>query len=110
MRIATAPYDRNDGFSPGSVILLHIPGLDNARALKRTNPVPLTDMAQTFAKRAPIVVIDEATGKRQLIWAELDQQATSAAATDLMIHPARTSLRATPTSSPCAACAPPPAS
>ena len=46
-------------------------------------------MAQTFAKQAPIVVIDEATGKRQLIWAELDQQATSAAATDLMIHPGK---------------------
>jgi hypothetical protein len=74
VRIATGPYDRNDGFSPGSVILLHIPGLDNARAVKRTNPVPLTDLAQTFAKRAPIVVIDETTGKRQLIWAELDHQ------------------------------------
>jgi hypothetical protein len=89
VRIATGPYDRNDGFSPGSVIVLHIHGLDNGPALRRTNPAPLTDMAQTFAKRAPIVVIDKATGQRQLIWAELDQQATSPAATDLMIHPGK---------------------
>jgi hypothetical protein len=87
VRIGVGPFDRNDGFSPGSVIVLHIPGLDNARALQRTNPVPLTDMAKTFAKRAPIVVIDEGSGQRQLIWAELDAQASNPANTDLMIHP-----------------------
>jgi hypothetical protein len=89
VRIATGPYNRNDGFSPGSVIVLHVRGLDTGPALRRTNPAPLTDMAQTFDKRAPIVVIDKATGQRQLIWAELDQQATSPAATDLMIHPGK---------------------
>src|SRR5437588_3300296 len=29
-------WDRNDGFSPGSLITLHIPGLDNQQALDQT--------------------------------------------------------------------------
>ena len=33
VRIAVGPYDRNDGFSPGSAIVLHVPGLDTAAAL-----------------------------------------------------------------------------
>ena len=78
VRIRTAAWDRNDGFSPGSTIVLHIPGLDNAAALKRTGVVPITNIAQSLAKRQPIVVIDQATGARQLIWAELDTNATSA--------------------------------
>jgi hypothetical protein len=88
-RIAVGPYDRNDGFSPGSAIVVHIPGLDNARAMARTGAVGLANMAQAFATRQPIVVIDEATGKRQLIWSELDANATRAASTDLLIHPGK---------------------
>src|ERR1700733_3098279 len=83
-QIAVGPYDRNDGFSPGSALVLHVAGLDNPAALRRTNPVGLTDMAKSFAKQTPIVVIDEATGKRQLIWVELDAQARGAANTDLL--------------------------
>ncbi len=88
-RIAVGPYDRNDGFSPGSAIVLHIPGLDTQAAMNRTGAVPLTNMARAFAKRQPIVVIDEATGKRQLIWSELDANATDAADRDLLIHPGK---------------------
>ena len=65
----------SDGFSPGSTLVIHIPGLDSAAALKRTGAVPLTDMSRYLAKRQPIVVIDQATGKRQLIWAEMDANA-----------------------------------
>ena len=89
VRIRTAAWDRNDGFSPGSTIVLHIPGLDNAAALKRTGVVPITNIAQSLAKRQPVVLIDQATGARQLIWAELDTLAKSAGSTDLMIHPAK---------------------
>jgi hypothetical protein len=88
VRVSPAPYDGNDGFSPGSSIVVHIPGLDNAAALKRTGAVPLTDIGRSLAKRQPIVLIDQATGKRQLIWAELDSNAKGAASTDLLIHPA----------------------
>ena len=89
VRVSTAPYDRNDGFSPGSTIVIHIPGLDNASALKRTGAVALTNLAQSLAKRQPIVLIDQATGQRQLLWAELDANAKGAANTDLLIHPGK---------------------
>jgi len=35
-RVSVAPYDRADGFSPGSAAIVHVPGLDNARAFART--------------------------------------------------------------------------
>jgi len=89
VRVSPGPYDAEDGFSPGSAIVLHVPGLDTAAALHRTGAVPLTDMAQTYARRQPIVVIDQATGRRQLIWAELDANAKTPADTDLLIHPGK---------------------
>jgi hypothetical protein len=89
VRVSPGPYDRSDGFSPGSAIVIHIAGLDSAAALKRTGAVPLTDMSRYLAKRQPIVVLDQATGKRQLIWAEMDANAKGAANTDLLIHPGR---------------------
>ena len=69
--------------------MLHIRGLDNQAALTRTGAVPITNMARAFARRQPIVVIDEATGKRQLIWVELDALAPNNAERDLMIHPGK---------------------
>ena len=45
-----AEYDRNDGFSPGSALIVHVAGLDNAQAFGRTGPVGLLDMAGHFAR------------------------------------------------------------
>jgi hypothetical protein len=89
VQMKVSPYDAADGFSPGSTIVLHVPGLDNAAAMSKTGAVGLQNMGATFAKQAPIVVIDQATGRRQLIWAELDANATSPATTDLLIHPGK---------------------
>jgi hypothetical protein len=86
-RIGTADYNRNDGFSPGSAMIVHVPGLDNARAFARTGSVGLLNMSKAFAKDTPIVVIDETTGKRQLIYTELDANAKTAATRNLMIVP-----------------------
>jgi hypothetical protein len=86
-RISVAPYDRNDGFSPGSAMIVHVPGLDNAKAFARTGSVGLLDMSQSFAKNQPIVVIDEATGHRQLIYSQLDANAPSPQTTNLLITP-----------------------
>jgi hypothetical protein len=86
-QISTAPYDQNDGFSPGSAILLHIPQLDTQKALTKTKAVGLLKMSAYTAKKAPIMVIDEKTGKRQMIYTQLDANATSAATTNLMILP-----------------------
>jgi hypothetical protein len=88
-QMKVSPYDAADGFSPGSGIVLHVPGLDSAAAMAKTGTVGLQNQSAAFAKRAPIVVIDQATGRRQLIWAELDANATSPATTDLEIHPGK---------------------
>ena len=87
--IKVGPFDQADGFSPGSSIVVHVPGLTSAAAMARTGAVSLQNMAASFRKRAPIVVIDQATGRRQLIWSELDANATSPDTTDLLIHPGR---------------------
>jgi hypothetical protein len=92
VQMQVSPYDAADGFSPGSAIVVHVPGLDNSAAMARTGAAGLTNLAASKAKGAPIVVIDQATGRRQLIWAELDANATSPATTDLVIHPGKNLL------------------
>jgi hypothetical protein len=89
VQINVAPYNRNDGFSPGSSIIARVPGLDNQAAFDQTNPVRLADMSRSFAPDAPIVVLDADTGQRALIWSELDSQAGDAAHTTLLIHPGK---------------------
>jgi hypothetical protein len=88
-RVSVAPYDRADGFSPGSAVILHVPGLDNAAAFQRTGAAGLLDMGRSLREDQPIVIIDEHTGQRQLIWSELDANATTPQATDLVIHGAK---------------------
>ena len=85
-RVSVAPYDRADGFSPGSAAILHVPGLDNAAAFARTGAAGVLDMATSLGKNQPIVIIDEQTGRRQLIWSELDANAKIPQTTDLLIH------------------------
>jgi hypothetical protein len=86
--IDPAPYNLNDGFSPGSTIVTRVPGLDTPRAFLKTGAVPIQNIARSYAPNQPIVVINADTLKRQLIWSELDSNASSPATTDLLIHPA----------------------
>jgi hypothetical protein len=79
----------SDGFSPGAMIVLHVPGLDNPQAFDQTGAVPITDMPQSFDPKQPIVLIDADTGKRQLIWSELDSLASTPDETDLIIRPGK---------------------
>src|SRR3954447_17561274 len=65
-------YNRNDGFSPGSLIIARVPGLDTQAAFDRTGLVPITDVGAPFDPGQPAVVINARTGKRQPIWAELE--------------------------------------
>ncbi len=88
-RISPAQYDRNDGFSPGSAMIVHVPGLDNARAFARTHSVGLLNLRAAYARKQPIVVIDQATGRRQLIFSQLDANASTPQTTNLMILPAK---------------------
>jgi hypothetical protein len=86
-RITTGDYNRLDGFSPGQTIVVRVKGLNTQRAFSRSRLVPLSDMSQSFAKRAGVVVINARTRKRQLIYAELDANAKSAKDKMLLIHP-----------------------
>ena len=87
--IASADYDASDGFSPGQTIVVKVPGFDTPAAFARTGAVPLTDLARTYDRDQPVVVLDARTGRRQLIWAELDANASTPADTTLLIHPAQ---------------------
>ena len=89
VHVNPAGINTSDGFSPGESIVTRVPGLDNPEAFQKTGAVPLTDMDQAFAPNQPIVLIDASTGQRQLIWSELDSNASSPGNTDLIIRPGR---------------------
>ncbi|HTH06050.1 MAG TPA: hypothetical protein VL916_09275, partial [Ilumatobacteraceae bacterium] len=81
--IDVTDQNRADGFSPGSVILTFVPGID----LEQTGVAPSTDIGSSLRDDAPIVVLDTDTGQRLAYWAELDAQAPEGDQV-LMIHPA----------------------
>jgi len=85
--IDPAPYRSSDGFSQGQTISVRVPGLDNPAALAQTSPVGLADPSRYLDAEAPVVVLDARTRERQPIWVEIDSNATTAAATNLLIHP-----------------------
>jgi hypothetical protein len=101
VKLASTPQNKNgvhidpseintsDGFSPGAMIVLRVPGLDNPDAFHQTGAVPINDMARAFKPSQPIVLIDAKTGKRQMIWSEIDSLASSPDQTDLIIRPGR---------------------
>ncbi len=78
-------WNRSDGFSPGSTLVAHIPGVD----LARTKAAPITDIGSSLDRDAPIVLLDTTTGERWPYWAELDANANSPDRQALLIHPAR---------------------
>jgi hypothetical protein len=71
--VAMDPSELNtlDGFSPGSAVLLWMPGVD----LVRSGAPPLTDIGRSLEHDSPIVVIDASTRRRWPVWAELDANA-----------------------------------
>ena len=85
------PTDMNraDGFSPGSAMLVKVPGLDRPAAVRRSKLPPLTNLSKGLAKRSPVVVINARTGKRHPIWAEIDSNPKRAGDRVLIIRPAR---------------------
>ena len=73
------PTDMNraDGFSPGNLITLKIPGMDTPAAFENSGIVPITNPGAYDDRNQPVVVLDTKTGKRHPIWAELDSNPTS---------------------------------
>jgi hypothetical protein len=83
--IDPAEWNRNDGFSPGSMLLASVPGVD----LARTGAAPITDIGKSLRRDAPVVLIDATTGKRHPYWVELDSRATDPNRQALIVRPAR---------------------
>src|SRR5262245_58183382 len=84
--IEPSDYNRNDGFSPGSSILLRVPNID----LGMTGAAPITDIERSLDAGAPIVLVNATTLEHHLIFAEVDANAPppSSATGALIIHPA----------------------
>jgi hypothetical protein len=81
-------WNRSDGFSPGQKITTKVPGFDTQAAFDRTGAVPITDIERTYNPGQAVVVLNADTGRRHLIWAEMDANPTSAADVNLIIRPA----------------------
>jgi hypothetical protein len=86
--IEAAPYNEADGFSPGSVILLKVPGIETAADVAATGATPINHLAGYAEPDAPVVVVDAQTGRRWPIWTEIDSTAEDPAKAVLEIHPA----------------------
>jgi len=89
--IDAAPYNLNDGFSPGQTTVVRVPGLDTPEAFTATDPIRLDGLSRNALERPgePVVMIDATTGERWPIWVELDSNAETPEETALLIHPAR---------------------
>jgi hypothetical protein len=81
--IDPSEQNRNDGFSPGTPILVEVPGLD-AEASGITD---VTDIGASLDEDAPIVLLDSETGERHPWFAELDSRDDTDPT--LIIRPAR---------------------
>lgn len=78
-------WNRNDGYSPGSEIIVNVPGIN----LAKTGAAPITDIARSLAPEAPIVLLDTTTRQRVPYWAELDTWNHDQSTRALVIRPAR---------------------
>src|SRR5207237_8394153 len=87
--IDPTPFNRNDGFSPGSLIVTKVPGLETKAAFQKSGIVPIDDMGQAFRPDQPVVVIDTKTLTRQLSCAALGANPKSPADVTLIIRPGR---------------------
>lgn len=79
--IDPSEWNRNDGYSPGAMLITYVPNLATVKTAAGvpTGPiqgaVPLTDLRRYADADAPILVIDASTGERHPIWAEIDLNA-----------------------------------
>jgi hypothetical protein len=87
--IDPADMNRADGFSPGSMLITKVPGLDTPAAASRSRLPSLRDVSKSLAKRSPVVVINARTGKRHPVWAEIDSNPQADRDKVLIIRPAR---------------------
>jgi hypothetical protein len=83
-------WNRSDGFSPGQPIMVHVPFLKTQAQFRHSGIVPVNDLAKYTKRRQPLLLLDERTGRRQIVWGELDAAAgVPAASRHVIIHPAK---------------------
>jgi hypothetical protein len=85
--IEAAPYNAGDGFSPGSVVTLKVPGVETTADVAAMGAVPINGLKGYKKRKAPVVVIDAGSGQRWPIWVEIDSTVKPEKA-NLEIHPA----------------------
>ena len=89
VHIDPTEWNRNDGFSPGQPIIVHVGSLRTQSDFKRSKIVGSDDLARYADRAQPLLLLDEKTGKRQLVWGELDANPVPASSRNLIIHPAK---------------------
>lgn len=77
-------WNRNDGFSPSTPILVHVPGIDP----NLTNLPPEGDIGVSITEESATVIVDLDTGQLVPHWAEMDQRAETDADRALILRPA----------------------
>lgn len=81
--------NRADGFSPGSMLITKVRGLDTLAAARRSKLPPIGNLRRSLAKRSPVVVINAHTGKRHPVWAEVDMNPPRRRDRVLIIRPGK---------------------
>ncbi len=77
-------WNRNDGFSPSTPILVQVPGLDPAK----TNLPTEDNIGLSLTPKSATVIVNLDNGQLVPHWAEMDSHATSAADQVLILRPA----------------------
>jgi hypothetical protein len=78
-------WNEADGWSVGPMLIVQNPNID----LTVTGAAPITDLAQSLAPSAPVVIIDAETGEKQLLWVERDSRGATVADQPLLIRTAK---------------------
>ncbi|MFA5786230.1 MAG: hypothetical protein WDA71_04460 [Actinomycetota bacterium] len=83
-------WNRNDGFSPGAMLLTFVSGLDlhqtwGTTSLPERYRDQVSNLALSLEPDAPMVILNTRTGERHPFWSELDSHAGTAADKRLLI-------------------------
>ena len=84
VHIDPTEWNRNDGFSPGALIMVEVPGLD----LARTDEPRIDALGRSLLVDSPVMVIDAETRERIPVFAEIDQASVGHTPL-LLVHPVR---------------------
>ncbi|MFM8412009.1 MAG: hypothetical protein ACKOCT_17220, partial [Alphaproteobacteria bacterium] len=85
VHVDPAEWNRNDGFSPGSAVMVHFPGVDPASS----GAASIDHIGRYLDEDAPVVEIDAETGERHPIWVEIDSNAKTDAERTLIVRQAK---------------------